>query len=596
MSTLSQFVRRQPQLIFWLLFASLNVLLFVPLYYAFRFEATFWPSFRGEIGDGSLRWYLIKYGVIRQNADMFRLSLEWLWLVALWVWIRPLRRPVSRYVVTALYIFGFIYNTYDTLIFAIYNEYPNLYDDALLVINGITGLTRHIGIPFYVYPLIVASIALFFYLCAWLIKQLLAPERIDSLGRLSHGLLAVLVLYSAVMVWQYTPFLDHPRINASSIAAKFRRNLDQSASTYQNRQQLLAVREQLPTAYVYDSYSLQTKPDIYIIFIESYGDAIYQFEDIRAAYTQRTRTLEETLNQHGWQIRTIRSEAPIRGGKSWLSYTSLLFGLRVDDEAQYNVMLNTFDDVAYPHLGRYLQSQGYDYQRVTPLLAEAQDRPKWEQTQQFMGYDDWWFLNDMTSFSGRTYGWGPSPPDQYTLSFLRDVTESNRPNTPHLYFYITHNSHLPWVEPPEVVADWRSLATAEAVPAAGYNPYHETKEAYIAAIYYQLEMVNQLVMTGPDDALYIVVGDHQPPLRAFSDYDGPATPMHIISRDTSLLQRFEQQQFTPGYLLTDATIKHEGFYSLFMRILLTEYGRYQEDELPPVLPDGLDLSTLANSQ
>ena len=37
-------------------------------------------------------------------------------------------KTAIRLFFTALYIVGFVYNTYDTVIFAIYNEYPNLYE------------------------------------------------------------------------------------------------------------------------------------------------------------------------------------------------------------------------------------------------------------------------------------------------------------------------------------------------------------------------------------------------------------------------------------------------------------------------------------
>ncbi|MCB0005578.1 MAG: hypothetical protein KDE04_03970 [Anaerolineales bacterium] len=587
-----RWLARRPNLVFWGIFVLLNLLLFLPSYYTYRFEVTFWPSFRGETGDNSLRWYLIKYAVIRNNADIFRLSLEWLWLISAWVFLPGLRRGWLRWLVTILYFLGFVYNIYDAIIFGIYNEYPNLYDDALLLISGIEGLTRHIGIPFYVYLIIPLAIGAFFLLCAWLIRQLLAAAHKEQLHWLSRAALLLLLLYSAAMVFRYAEFLDHPRIVASSIGAKLNRNLRQSYSTYQNQQLLLQAREHLPEAYDYSDFALQEKPDIYLIFVESYGDAIYQFDTLLADYLAETARLESELNGDGWQVSTIRSEAPIRGGKSWLSYTSVLFGLRVDDEAQYDVMLNSFADAHYPHLLQYLQTQGYDTQRITPLEMAEQDRPKWEQTGRFLGFDHWIFLNDMGEFNGRTYGWGPSPPDQYTISYMRDVTEADRPDTPHLYFYITHNSHLPWVEPPTVVDDWHTLADVPPQAPTGYDPYHETKEAYLQSIFYQLEMVTQIIRTGPPDALYVIVGDHQPPLRAFADYDGPATPMHIISQDEGLHGLLTEYGYANGFPLGEATIKHEGFYSLFMQLLLRRFGGYGVAELPPIRPDGVDLQQL----
>ncbi len=140
--------------------------------------------------------------------------------------------------------------------------------------------------------------------------------------------------------------------------------------------------------------------------------------------------------------------------------------------------------------------------------------------------------------------------------------------------------------------DWHTLASIEAVEEVGYDPYHETKEAYIQSIFYQLEMINNLILTGPNDAIYIIVGDHQPPLRAFSDYDGAATPLHIVSQDPDLSEALAQFNFSPGLLLGDGIIKHEGFYSLFMKIILSTYGDYELAEIPKIQPDGLDLNEL----
>jgi hypothetical protein len=589
-------LKQYPNATFWLLFFALNCLLFLPLYLAFREGSTLWPSFAYEVGDGSLRWYTLKFFVIRQNADIFRLSVEWVVLIAAWVWLPAIRKPAVRRTLIGLFIFGIVYNTYDTLIFAFYNEYPNFYDDTLLLINGFEGLTRHIGIPTYVYVLALGGIILFFTACVFMIRQLLAEERISKLNRFSHLMLFLMLAYSAVMIWEYAVFMGHPRIGVSSLTAKINGNRKKSVTTYQYQQLLLEASDLLPNVYDYSDFPLSEKPDIYVIAIESYGDALYQFDEMRGVYLDRLAEIDGRLQQEDWQSASVRSEAPIRGGKSWLSYTSLLFGLRVDDEAQYDVLVNEFQDRSYPHLGNYLQKQGYDYQRVTPLMKVERDEPEWERARRFYGFDRWIFLNDMVDFAGPVYGWGPSPADQYSLSFMRDVVETAAPDTPHLYFYITHNSHVPWVEPPSLAADWRDLAEPQANQSPAYSPDYETKEAYLKAIVYQVEMVTSVILNGPDDASYIVMGDHQPPLLAFSDYEGTATPLHVITKNQEMIDALVGEGLRPGLVLGENTIKHEGFYSLFMRGLLTSYADFAPDELPEVLPDGIDLELLVEGE
>ena len=590
--------KRPPNLTFWVLYFALNFILFLPLYLVFRAESTFLPSYATEIGDGSLRWHTLKLLVIRQNGDPFRLSVEWTVLIALWCWFPAVRTGlVSRFIIF-YYLFALIYRTYDTMIFAVYNTYPNLYDDLLLLFAGIKGLTRHIGLSLPLYLLALLAIILFILLCRWLIMRLLAEERIARLHWGTHLVLALMLLYSGLMIGRYAEFMGHPRIVASSLSAKVGQNFKQSWTTYRYRQILIEASDQLSNAYDYSDYSLDHRPDIYLIFVESYGDTLYQFEELRTPYLTQIDRLEGSLRAAGWQAASIRSEAPIQGGKSWLSYTSFLFGLRVDNEAQYSVLVDRFNDRPYPHLGETLKAQGYDFQRITPLTQDERDVADWEKIGRFFGYEQWYFLNDMTDFAGPVYGWGPSPPDQYTLSFLRQVTEGASPDTPHLYFYITHNSHVPWVSPPPVAEDWHTLAAPN--PAAqgsiAYNPENETKAAYLRAIEYQIEMLTRFILDDKsDDAIYVIVGDHQPPLLAFADYDGSATPLHIVTKNDALLQAFEREGFTRGLQIGEASMKHEGFYPLFMRALLTAYGGVAVDQLPPLHPHGLEIEQLPNN-
>ncbi|MFD0390045.1 hypothetical protein ACFQ4K_23275 [Tistrella bauzanensis] len=59
----------------------------------------------------------------------------------------------------------------------------------------------------------------------------------------------------------------------------------------------------------------------------------------------------------------------------------------------------------------------------------------------------------------------------------------------------------------------------------------------------------------PKDALLIVVGDHQPPL--VTPAGAPrSVPIHVISRDRSLIRAFMAEGMTPGLMLAaDAPVR-----------------------------------------
>jgi hypothetical protein len=50
----------------------------------------------------------------------------------------------------------------------------------------------------------------------------------------------------------------------------------------------------------------------------------------------------------------------------------------------------------------------------------------------------------------------------------------------------------------------------------------------------------------PRETVYVVLGDHQPTGNVSGEGASWDVPVHIISRDPQLLQRFIEQGFTPG--------------------------------------------------
>jgi hypothetical protein len=162
---------------------------------------------------------------------------------------------------------------------------------------------------------------------------------------------------------------------------------------------------------------------------------------------------------------------------------------------------------------------------------------------------------------------------------------------PTFLFYITQNSHYPWTPQPEVVQDWRDLNQPAADPTAPLPEQlsHDTKRRnYFNAVEYQLRFLTDFILdTGHEDAIYVLVGDHQPQ-QVSRRSDGFETPLHVISRDAGFVQSLQAYGFDDGLLAQDTTVdlRHEGFYSLFVRALLANYGQ-GDRVLPEYLPYGI---------
>jgi hypothetical protein len=200
------------------------------------------------------------------------------------------------------------------------------------------------------------------------------------------------------------------------------------------------------------------------------------------------------------------------------------------------------------------------------------------------------------AYVGPQYGWGPSPPDQYVLNHTLEDLEK-RVSAPLFLFTITQNSHYPWMPQPELVDDWRTLNQPQS-PVAEIDPdsieHSEKRQNYLHAIENQLRMLTELILHyGDENSIFVLIGDHQPP-QVSRRADGWETPVHIVSRDADLIAAFEEYGFASGLAVepVEPTLRHEGIYSLFMRMLISQYG-VDRTKLPAYLPNGADRSAPA---
>jgi hypothetical protein len=176
------------------------------------------------------------------------------------------------------------------------------------------------------------------------------------------------------------------------------------------------------------------------------------------------------------------------------------------------------------------------------------------------------------------------------LHYARDVLLNNL-QQPLLLFYLNQNSHYPWDPLPKLAEDWQALDTPaeEGDPAPMTEVDHPQLRAnYLASIDYSLDMLTDFVINHKDEnAIFVLVGDHQPPRVSRRD-DSYDTPVHIISRDADAVASLMQVGFVEGTLVDPpvATMHHEGLFSLLVRTLVQNYGE-RPAQAPPFLPGGV---------
>lgn len=352
----------------------------------------------------------------------------------------------------------------------------------------------------------------------------------------------------------------------------------------------------LKKRWVYDFYkqkTLKIKPNIYLIFVESYGGVATFSDYCEAPYDKLSKELTSQLDSAGWQITSNYSKSTVIGGRSWLAMTTAMIGARVEDQIQYSDLIKNQRN--FPHMIDFFNQQGYETIRLSSMRVRKIDTLSMITIPNtFWKIDQQIFFPDIP-YNGHQYDYYGGIPDQYTLSYANDelIGKSEKPV---FYSCITMNSHGPWhTKTAPIVKDWRILDTLE-------NPFGKedvtadmTIQNYWIAIEYQLKMLTDFVLNkGRDDSIYIILGDHNPgglEYKMYGKFNKWATPIHIISKDSTFTKSFEPHGFTEGMKVDTANftiMRHMGLYSLLTRQLLENYGE-EDVVLPEYLPWGLTI-------
>lgn len=584
----------------WILWGGilfLNILLFVPGYIANWKFGTFFPSSSLPDKDGISAWWIF---LVRDNFDLFRISVEW-WLMLGILLLLASFKKVFRIV---LWLFGIgyvlllLYQIYYAVSLSLYGQHPYLQNDYVLIKEVLPLLLDQVtGGSIWLYILTAIGIALLIALIGWaygFVTKRMADLAFRKVPLLVWAVLGLLIIPGSLLVkdkiyrGDYYTFVRITKLIDESLhipdAGKFDRLV------------------KLPLYQDYQGKTLLERPNIYFLFIESYGRAIGTKKWAVDSYVPAIQGIGDTLDAAGWHSASAYSLAPILGGRSWLSFTTAITGVRVGTHVQFNQLIETYPD--YPHIFRYLSSQGYQTVRLT-TFSQAKKSPKNVNDTQARFFDfDLWMEHGAFPYTGFEYDFHGGIPDQFALSYANEVATGDSVEGPIAMFFITMASHAPWFPPPPIRDGWQALNEITTDPHHIEIPDSVTRRydrfmarldqdigvRYINAILYDLRAVSHFIREEADEnSIFIVLGDHQPPMLTYYEGDGLEVPVHIIAKDSSFIESLSTYGFQAG-MEADTTLPaplyHGGIYSLFMRELLQHYGE-DNQTLPVYLPKGI---------
>jgi hypothetical protein len=277
--------------------------------------------------------------------------------------------------------------------------------------------------------------------------------------------------------------------------------------------------------------------------IESYGSCVFRNPRLQIGVAPALAEFQSSMAAHGYFTASTFLESSTYGGGSWWAHATLATGVRIGDGLEYAVVLQ----VAPPPrtLAQTFKEAGYR----TVLVQPGTTRPFPEgMVHGFVKKYYSWQLD----YHGPAFGWALMP-DQYVVDFVHRREVEPQATAPVFLQYALVSSHAPWSTVPTPVDDW------SLVPSASVFGRHERKfpvfwsnlgdggPAYSYSISYDFEVLRRYIVERLErDTLIMILGDHQPAGSITDNDPSWAVPLHMVSRDRALIDRFVAAGYTPG--------------------------------------------------
>ena len=465
--------------------------------------------------------------------------------VLLWVLILggvAWRGSLSRGLVLALAI-GYlllVFGRYlDTTAPALFGRDINLYWDALQIPRVVWVSLKSYSLWVSVF-LVVAVLALIWLvfkvlqLCIRVVAREAAPYALARPWLLAVTLAAVAVsvanVAGVVATW---PYISKPVLPTYIRQAK----LLGTAFAERHKQRALA-----PSPAFDSDLGALRGADVNLFLLESYGRIAFANAAMHAQLKPSRDALATQIKTSGMQVVSAFAASTTFGGGSELAHLALLSGINTGDPLVHDLLLTT----QRPTLVTFFRKRGYETLGVYPSLS-------WDWPEKsFYGFDKFIDARDL-AYKGPKLGYWKLP-DQFALARLDQLHPITRESPKRFTFFPSITSHMPFHPVPPYLPDWSKILAEKpfdeaqmAAVSAQKEDWFNMRAGYTGMIDYNYQwLAGYLARPRAREALFIVLGDHQPA----GVVTGPGAtwdvPVHVISSNPALLQRFVAQGFRPG--------------------------------------------------
>ncbi len=299
----------------------------------------------------------------------------------------------------------------------IYQINPLFYNDWSVLQTGFLIVYTGLSWSFVLAILLIVALFYFFYQCILrLLKQALLMK-IGFLSKFLFVLLGVLFLLnlkygsniSSANTLQYQSLLMVKNVQQSILAHK---NLEKFSL------------DKMQNANNYQKANLQQQPNIVVLAIESYGEVLLNHPELRQSYLKNLNHFEHLLVEKGISASSALSISPVKGGLSWIAYSNFNLGFNLKNQGTYDALLRKPEIRKYNDFFRTFKKFGYKNYRLVPILKTGKIVIPWELYSSFYSVDQWITFEDL-QYDGALYGFGPAPPDQFSLHKSTEMINKN---------------------------------------------------------------------------------------------------------------------------------------------------------------------------
>jgi Sulfatase len=290
--------------------------------------------------------------------------------------------------------------------------------------------------------------------------------------------------------------------------------------------------------------------DVNLFLLESYGRITFSNAAMHAQLRPSREALAAQIKASGMQVVSAFASSTTFGGGSELAHLALLSGINTSDPIVHDLLLTT----ERPTLITLFRDRGYQTLGVYPALT-------WDWPEKsFYRFDQFLDARDL-GYKGPKLGYWTLP-DQFVLARLNQLEPITAQSPKRFTWFPSITSHMPFHPVPPYLADWAKILsdkpfdeTQMAAVNVQKEDWFNMRPGYTGMMDYNYQwLAGYLAQPRAREAIFIVLGDHQPAANVTGEGATWDVPIHIISTNPELLQRFVARGFKPGLEPPELTV------------------------------------------